>query len=78
MDKSPTLSQASSSGSSTKIDWVFLKEGTNDNFKDIVTIKMPYNIVRTSHNKTNCNSTIESYNKIIKLLYTNYISYTIF
>jgi hypothetical protein len=52
MDTSPS-SQASGS-SNDKKDWIFLKEGTNNNFKDIVTLKMPYNVVRTSHNKTNC------------------------
>jgi hypothetical protein len=39
MDKSPSI-QASCS-SIDKIDWIFFKEGTNNNFKDIVTLKIP-------------------------------------
>ena len=54
MDKSPASSIASDGSSSKGIDWVFLKEGTNDNFENIVTMKMSYNTIRTSHNRTYC------------------------
>ena len=53
MDKSPSSSLASSSSKGEK-DWVFLKEGTNDNFDNIVSMKIPYNTIRTSHKQTNC------------------------
>jgi 2-iminoacetate synthase ThiH len=53
MNTSQTLSQTSSSSNEDK-DWNFLREGATDNFYDTVTMKMPYNIIRTSHCRTYC------------------------